>query len=92
MLKRTAPQIHAGQVHLRVLPTGRRELVDGEHRRTSTPHTMLAPRASAWCPEPDAHPRLSVVENVALFLPDLPHVPDLKSVAKALESLASGTA
>ena len=32
-------------------------------------------------------PALSVVENVALFLPDLPRIPDLKSIAGALESL-----
>ncbi len=38
-------------------------------------------------------PALSVVENVALFLPDLPPVPDLKSIARELWSRsASGTA
>lgn len=32
-------------------------------------------------------PALSVVENVALFLPDLPAVPDLSEIARQLESL-----
>jgi simple sugar transport system ATP-binding protein len=32
-------------------------------------------------------PALSVVENIALFLPDLPPVPDLKSIAQMLNNL-----
>jgi simple sugar transport system ATP-binding protein len=32
-------------------------------------------------------PALSVVENIALFLPDLPQIPDLKSIAQKLNAL-----
>ena len=34
-------------------------------------------------------PALSVVENIALFLPDLPPVPDLKSIAQKLNDLGA---
>ncbi len=34
-------------------------------------------------------PALNVVENIALFLPDLPPVPDLKSIAKQIEDLGA---
>ena len=62
-------------------------LVDGEPQDFHSPHDARAQGIGMVFQNLTLIPALSVVENVALFLPDLPAIPDLKSIARELESL-----
>jgi simple sugar transport system ATP-binding protein len=62
-------------------------LVNGEPHDFRSPHDARAQGIGMVFQNLTLIPALSVVENVALFLPDLPAIPDLKEVAGKLEAL-----
>jgi len=62
-------------------------LVDGEPQDFHSPHDARVRGIGMVFQNLTLIPALSVVENIALFLPDLPRIPDLKLIAKELESL-----